>query len=140
MLIALAGICGRTIHSKGIKYVHGNLSNFSKDSDLMDSRGASDDYSLAQSHSKPIGKNLLTDYRIIEWSGFRWIFEYLMTTEVWEATKFIAEKLVTTKTQSLKGSEIEEVIVGSGLRDFLNQNRSTLLSKRYPLNKNSLVI
>lgn len=140
ILIACAGICGRTIHSKGFEYVRNNISIFHTNDKLMDTRGAEDDYGMMQKYSKPIGNIFSTSYSIIEWSAFRWTYEFLMDERIWEATKKIAEALIKKPDRTFNEVEILDIIEKSGLKNYLDNNKSVFLDKRYPLKPEKFAI
>lgn len=123
ILISLAGICGRTIFSKGKNYTMKNFELFKKNKDLLDTRGSNGDYEITQHFSKNIERIFRIKHEYIEWSAFRWLFEYFLIVEVWYATDYIAKELLKKKDQTLNVDEIRNLILRSGLHDYLLINR-----------------
>lgn len=140
ILIALAGICAKTLYTKGTSFVNRNIDQFRNNSDLLVADGASDDYEIVESYSKPLAQILNTKKSTIEWSAFRWVFEFLLDSEIWTATKIIAEEIIKHPNQTLNGREIIVIIEKSGLRYILNDRSHNFLSKRYPLSIQNLKI
>lgn len=138
ILIALAGICTKTIHKKGFEFVKHNISKFQNHPDLLESEGAVDDYKIAQMYSKPISVRLQIKHQIIEWSAFCWLFELFLNPEIWDKTKTIAEELVKHKNQTLESEEINDLVESIGLKSLLIKRKGEFLSKRYPMSKETL--
>lgn len=140
ILISLAGICAKTIYCKGHSYTRKNLSLFKNNpKELMEIEGAFDDYEIAKTFSRPISQYLNVRKEIIEWSAFRWNFEFLMTSEVWNATIKIAEEIIKHPNQTLNDSEIIATIRKVKLDVYLDSNKDIFLSKRYPLTNKTLI-
>ena len=140
ILIALAGICSKTLYTKGSKYVSANMSRFPYRDGLLDSAGGVDDYEIVKDFSIPLSRILQIKRTTIEWSAFRWIFEYLMIDEVWQATRKIAEQLISHNDQHFSEKQIAEIVRSSGLESFLITNKQSLLKKRYPMSIQTLIV
>lgn len=133
ILIALGGLCAKTIFKRGKQYVKDNLHLFSGKPNLMEIEGATEDYDLVRKFSLPIANVLQTRQTTVEWSAVRWVFEFLMEDEVWEATKKVAQKLLKNTNKSLVSTEISEFLDEINFQQHLENTKSIHLSKRYPL-------
>lgn len=140
ILIALAGMCSKTIFTKGQKFVKDNFETFKNDATQLDSSGASDDYKIVKDYINHLAVRLQIRQDVIQRSAFRWLFNYLMTPEVLSATKLIAEELIRRPSQSLHNGEITDLIKSTGLAAYLTSEKNNLLSKRYPLTKQKLIV
>jgi hypothetical protein len=139
LLIALAGICSKTVYLKGASYVNDNLSNFKSDSKLLSAEGAIDDYEMAQLYINPISQAFRIRTSYVQWSAFRFVFEFLLIPEVWSAVVYIAEELIKHDNETLLKDEILELLTDIGFVEYFTNNKSAILNKRYPLRKETLI-
>jgi len=140
ILIALAGMCSKTIFNKGQKYVKKYFETFKNNSTQIDNSGANDDYKIVNDYINPLAVRLQIRKDIIQWSGFRWLFDYLMTPEVLIATKLIAEELIRRPSQSIYNGEITDLINSTGLAAYLLAKKNNIISRRYPLTREKLIV
>lgn len=138
ILISLAGICSKTIFIKGNDFVKDNLGKFRGNHSLLNSEGAVDDYKFTEIYSQPISGYFDIKKYEVEWSAFRWVFEYLLVPEVWKATELLANALLEASTNTLNKQEIETLMEKSGFDEYLQNNKQQLLAKRYPLSQKTL--
>lgn len=139
ILIALAGICARTIFIQGREYVIKNYSKFKNNPKLMDTTGAGDDYEIVQKFTKPISLTIGTLHQQIEWSGFFFVYMYFLDKYVLAFVQKIAEELIRSADRTLTNTELIKLAQEIGFIAWIDQNRSKILQPRYPLDKKKLI-
>ncbi|WP_345237602.1 hypothetical protein [Hymenobacter saemangeumensis] len=141
-LIALAGTCSRTLYTRGQEAVYDGITNmtFYVNRDAMDRTGAHEDWSIASLQSTRTQGYINAPKDVILNSGVRWVFNYLMQPDVWRATERLAEEIIRRPGLTLSNNQISRFLNKIGFTSYLAQHSKGLLSMRYPLSVNSLVL
>lgn len=139
VLIALAGVCAKTIYIEGNAFVNKNLHNFKYNTKLLSLKGATDDYNLATPLITQISQAYQIEHTYVTWSAFRFVFELFLTSVVWQSIKCIAEELIKHKNKTLLATEINQILNDCGLINFIKISQSKIMMNRYPLCKDSLI-
>lgn len=139
LLIALAGICSKTIYLRGANYVKDNLSKFQSDSKLLEAEGAIDDYEMAKQYINPISQAFRIKTSYVQWSAFRFVFEFLLIPKVWDSVVSLAEELIKHDKETLLNAEILQLLTDGGFIEYYSNNKTSILNKRYPLRRETLI-
>lgn len=138
-LIKLAGICTTNIYIKGQTYIKDNLYKFPKDTSHLSVIGADEDYNTAKSIIAELGECFSLDPVEIQWNMFFFLFRFLIKTEVWNCIIQLSEKLIEKENKTLSYSEIVQIFDDCQYTKYIEENKTKLLSKRYPLDKLKLM-
>lgn len=139
ILISLAGICAKTIHVKGKKFVLKNRDNFSSYPKQMILEGATDDYEIATTMSKRISYKYKIQSSYIQWSAFKWLYDFFLLDSIWQATTIVANEVMRHPDKSLNHEELEQLFKQKGVLDLIKYSKDEHLKLRYPITRESLV-
>lgn len=138
--IALAGMCAKTIFAEGRKKISENMDFYIQNPNRnMRIDGAYDDYEMAKHFIAPIMQNFQIKLSHIIATSLKFTFEFLLKEEVWDSVEKIAQTLYSHSGQTFTQDEISEQIEKSGLGEFIKNNKTQVLSVRYPITRTSLI-
>ncbi len=138
-LVALAGICSRTLYLKGRNYVIENRFKFPNNPNLVDFDGSSEDLKIAEYNNKRTSLSLKIKTSYIMWSAMIVLFDFFFNPEIYTQIKLLAEKLLLTKGQTLEQKELEIFMQQSGIREKLKKYKKEFYETRYPLTKTLII-
>jgi hypothetical protein len=138
-LISLAGICTATIYIKGQKYIEDNLYKFPSDSSHLSTIDADVDYETAKGIIAQLAECFSLEPLKIQWNMFFFLFRFLKKNEVWNCITQLSNKLLEKENKTLYYSEIVQIFDDCHYSKYIEENKTNLLSTRYPLDNFKLM-